>query len=244
MSLIGKNIKKLREFHNIKQCDLAAKLNIGKSTLCQYESGVRIPGDDIKIAIANIFNVSVDYLLGNEQSDTTPINVFDFAMSELGKNHEVYNHFIELYQQGTVFLGQAQAVFMKNALIHDKIFFNCKESFTLYDLFEAYAYIYNKKVPADSVWSSSWYRIEYIKIPPNIISVRKNEGEHSLIIMNARAFPLPKSQKDAELMAFGGPPLQYTKAKMIAGDDVDAETVTQGSYDERAALAEELNREE
>ena len=46
------------------------------------------------------------------------------------------------------------------------------------------------------------------------------------------------------LLGIETPPLQYTKAKMIAGDDVDAETVTQGSYDERAALAEELNREE
>ncbi len=245
-SVLGHRLKLLREAHGMDQIELSKKLNIANSTLSQYETGKRVPSDDIKIAIANYFNVSVDYLLGNDQADKK-INVFDFAMAAHGENYEVYRYFIELYQNGMIFIGQAQATFMKNAAIHDKIFFNCKESFTIYDLFEAYAYIYEKEVPKHPVWSTSWYRIEYIKLPPTIISVRKNEGSQSLIVMNARAFPLPQSQKDAELLAFGGPALrmvhQDSPAQVAAFTGSNNKIKTNASNEELASIDANIDDE-
>ncbi len=61
---LGKNIKYLREKNNLSQKEFARILNISNSTLSQYESNVRVPSDDIKIQIADYFNVSLDYLLG------------------------------------------------------------------------------------------------------------------------------------------------------------------------------------
>lgn len=61
---LGKNIKYLREKTNLSQKEFAKILNISNSTLSQYESNVRVPSDDIKIQIADYFNVSLDYLLG------------------------------------------------------------------------------------------------------------------------------------------------------------------------------------
>lgn len=46
------------------QRDLAQRINVGNTTLSQYESGVRVPNDEVKIKIASVFGVSVDYLLG------------------------------------------------------------------------------------------------------------------------------------------------------------------------------------
>lgn len=46
------------------QRDLAQRINVGNTTLSQYESGARVPSDEVKIKIASVFGVSVDYLLG------------------------------------------------------------------------------------------------------------------------------------------------------------------------------------
>lgn len=62
--VLGVRIKELRECTGLTQLELAKHLNVSNSALSQYESGQRIPSDDIKIKIAEFFNVSVDYLLG------------------------------------------------------------------------------------------------------------------------------------------------------------------------------------
>lgn len=68
ISNLGSNIKYLREKNNLSQKELAKILNISNSTLSQYESNVRVPSDDIKILIADYFNVSLDYLLGRSSN--------------------------------------------------------------------------------------------------------------------------------------------------------------------------------
>ena len=64
MSILSKRIKVLREEHHLSQSQLAEKLNVTTSSISQYESGDRIPSDDVKIKIANLFDVSLDFLMG------------------------------------------------------------------------------------------------------------------------------------------------------------------------------------
>jgi len=63
-NVLGMRIKRLRQEKKLSQLELAEFLNISNTTLSQYESGKRIPGDEIKIKIAQFFNVSIDYLFG------------------------------------------------------------------------------------------------------------------------------------------------------------------------------------
>lgn len=63
-NILGNRIKNLREERSITQLQLAKTLNIGNTTLSQYESGKRVPSDSIKKAIAEYFDVSLDYLMG------------------------------------------------------------------------------------------------------------------------------------------------------------------------------------
>ena len=70
MGIIGKRIKELREENDLNQKQLADILGIQNTTLSQYESGARTPSDDIKKAIADYFEVSLDYLMGRNADST------------------------------------------------------------------------------------------------------------------------------------------------------------------------------
>lgn len=61
--MIGNRIKQLRMENRFSQRELADKLEIAYSTMSQYESGERTPSDEMKIKMANLFDVSLDYLL-------------------------------------------------------------------------------------------------------------------------------------------------------------------------------------
>lgn len=67
----GEILKSLRENANMTQDDLAKALNISLSAVSSYEREVRDPPSETLIIIADIFHVSVDYLLGREQRRRT-----------------------------------------------------------------------------------------------------------------------------------------------------------------------------
>lgn len=62
----GNVLKTLRLRHNMTQAQLSQKLDLTKSVISAYETGLRLPSYDVLIHIAQIFNVSTDYLLGLE----------------------------------------------------------------------------------------------------------------------------------------------------------------------------------
>ncbi len=57
-------INQLRKEINITQEELAKKLNLSKGIISLYENGTRKPSLDVAISMANIFDCSIDYLLG------------------------------------------------------------------------------------------------------------------------------------------------------------------------------------
>ena len=59
-------LKELREQKGITQAELSKDLKISPSTIGMYEQERREPGNDTLKLIADYFNVSIDYLLGND----------------------------------------------------------------------------------------------------------------------------------------------------------------------------------
>ena len=57
-------LKELREERRLNQEGLALKLNVSQSTVSAYEIGERTPDLETMIAIAQFFDVSLDYLAG------------------------------------------------------------------------------------------------------------------------------------------------------------------------------------
>lgn len=60
------NIKRLRTAMGISQEYLGQKLNVRKTTICRYESGIIPLSDDNINSMADFFNVSADCIIGRE----------------------------------------------------------------------------------------------------------------------------------------------------------------------------------
>ncbi len=65
-SIFNERLKELREEKGITQSNLAGVFNVSKSTVSGWEVGRNQPNYDMLISIARYFDVSVDYLIGNE----------------------------------------------------------------------------------------------------------------------------------------------------------------------------------
>ncbi len=57
-------LKLLRKSKHLSQVRLAMELNVNQNTISRYESGKVEPDHKMLIAIADYFDVSIDYLLG------------------------------------------------------------------------------------------------------------------------------------------------------------------------------------
>lgn len=74
-SIFGKRISKLRKDRNMTMEDVANAVNATKSSVNMWENADVIPRESILIELSKVFNVSIDYLLGNDKmEDKVPEN--------------------------------------------------------------------------------------------------------------------------------------------------------------------------
>lgn len=65
--MLAENIKKLRKQYKLSQEELAKKASVTYSTLIKIESGVnKNPTIDTLRKIANVFEISIDFLIGRK----------------------------------------------------------------------------------------------------------------------------------------------------------------------------------
>ncbi|QTL96520.1 helix-turn-helix domain-containing protein [Iocasia frigidifontis] len=74
-------LRQLREENNMTQKEVADKLGITRAAVGLYEQGKRNIDNKTLISLAKIFNVSVDYLLG-ESSERSPADKIKAALSD------------------------------------------------------------------------------------------------------------------------------------------------------------------
>ena len=65
--MLANQIKNLRKKAGMSQLQLAEKLNVGPSAIGMYEQGRRTPPTDTLIEMANLFEVSLDYLITGKE---------------------------------------------------------------------------------------------------------------------------------------------------------------------------------
>ncbi|MGN0520788.1 MAG: helix-turn-helix domain-containing protein [Candidatus Fimenecus sp.] len=78
----GNRIKTLRLQNHFTQAQLASRLGVTKSVISAYETGLRMPSYEVLIAIAKLFKVSTDFLLG-QQSNTNMLDLSGLTPDEI-----------------------------------------------------------------------------------------------------------------------------------------------------------------
>ncbi len=64
MQILAERLKSIREQRGLLQKKVAADLNMGNTTLSNYEKNVSTPPPELLVALADYYNTSADYLLG------------------------------------------------------------------------------------------------------------------------------------------------------------------------------------
>lgn len=60
-------LKQLREEANLNQTELGKIVGVSRSAIAMYEAGEREPDFEVEEALADFFNVPIDYLRGREK---------------------------------------------------------------------------------------------------------------------------------------------------------------------------------
>ena len=108
MNILGNRIKKERENLNLTREDLAKKIGVSYSAIAMYEQGNREPNNDIMLKMCDLFNCSIDYLMGNSNIRTL-------------SSEENLNNIKKFYEEKTENL-------IKNKLINELITLNLNNS--------------------------------------------------------------------------------------------------------------------
>ena len=61
--MISQRLKELRKLRQMAQADVAARISVSRQAYAMYESGRREPSLECLVRMADVFNVSIDYLL-------------------------------------------------------------------------------------------------------------------------------------------------------------------------------------
>ena len=86
----SERLKKLRKDTGLTQVDVASKLGISQQAYASWERGAKKPTQDNLVKIAQILNVSVDYLVGNSQETLGELDNIEllFRMNSKGLTEE------------------------------------------------------------------------------------------------------------------------------------------------------------
>lgn len=77
MNKFANRLKEVLEDKDMKQKELAELIGINEVSISRYLKGTHEPGSEILEKIADALNVSIDYLLGRTDYNTTPIQEYD-----------------------------------------------------------------------------------------------------------------------------------------------------------------------
>ncbi len=77
MYKLYERLKLLRKRNNLSQNALAKKMGVTRATVNAWEMGISFPNAQSLMVLAKFFKVSVDYLLGNDDSDTIDISALN-----------------------------------------------------------------------------------------------------------------------------------------------------------------------
>lgn len=90
-------IKQLRKQKGLTQKEMAEAVGVGVSTVAMWESGKRIPSFKLLNDLSDLFDKSIDYILGTSDDDRSP-KLNDAQVEQLG-TWEIQSELIDILRQ-------------------------------------------------------------------------------------------------------------------------------------------------
>ncbi len=91
---LGERIKQLRKENGMTQVDMAQKLGVTKGTVSTWETDSRTPGFETLNQMCDMFQRSLDYLMGRSDDATPPVRTDaeqnELAMSQVAEDLREY----------------------------------------------------------------------------------------------------------------------------------------------------------
>ena len=75
--MFNDRLKELRIKAGLKQSELGKKVGVSASTIGMYEQDRRSPDREMLIKLSNVFNVTLDYLVDNNNIKTDDTDLFN-----------------------------------------------------------------------------------------------------------------------------------------------------------------------
>lgn len=86
MNTMGSRLKALRKKYNYTGEDVGNMLKVSKVAIYNWEKDIRSPSPDVIEKLANIYEVSTDYLITGKESSSTKDNYYyDAEVAELAE---------------------------------------------------------------------------------------------------------------------------------------------------------------
>lgn len=104
----GLRIRKLRESRNMSQDELGRRVGRSKPVISSYENNIKTPPLEVLVKISNVFNVSLDYLVGIEKKEALYINNLNETQSYIIKM--LYEEFIDSNIKGKKLSSRQQKI--------------------------------------------------------------------------------------------------------------------------------------
>ena len=89
--MVSDRIKELREKAGFSQAQLAKRLDVTRSSVNAWEMGLSTPTTQYVVALAKLFHVSTDYLLGLEPELT--LSLEKYTQEEISLLFDLLNYF-------------------------------------------------------------------------------------------------------------------------------------------------------
>lgn len=188
--LFASRIKSLRKEYGYTQSEVAKRLKIGQTTIANYENGSRIPDISKLSMLADLYHVSIDYLLGRSEARVlTEIRQHDIE----AKVDQLYSD----YMQSLINLDKKRAKEIILTLLEKNL--NLTEIY--------FDFIKKSLIETGNLWESG------------IISVWKEHGITEIskeILELLKKGPTEKKQNPKPILAFTpGAELHHLGLKML-----------------------------
>lgn len=96
MTTFGEKLRQLMENNNVKQQELADKLNVKRGSVSNWTTNRRCPDAETIVKIADYFNVTVDYLLKDTEIESKEFEKIKELKEDYSEIENLYESYKEL----------------------------------------------------------------------------------------------------------------------------------------------------